>query len=285
LTAPNSLTRTTAITHPSSTPSIKRALNFSNTVNGFNGTITIYYLDSELNGIAENDLTLNVHTGVLWTHYNTGVTRDALNNFVTTTALGNVNLSELTLASVLAPLPLSWGPVNAIRYNKIADIEWVTYEESNVDLFEIERSIDGIQFTSTGLKTPAYNTTGDHHYRLTDQMAPAGKTFYRVKGMEKNGHAAYSQVAMINAVQSGRDSEVVIYPNPASAEVNVQLASSAQYIRSVQLYSAAGRLLQTAGNLNKTIGTVDITRLAHGMYWLQVELSNGTFIWHSFIKQ
>lgn len=285
MTAPNNLVRNTAITNPASNPSIKRAFKLSNTVNGFSGTVTIYYLDAELNGIAESSLTLNVHNGVSWAAYNAGVTRDATNNFVTTASLSNLNLNELTLASVLAPLPLSWGPLNATRYKKAAQIEWTTYEEQNTAFFEIERSTDGIQFAGTGLTTRAFNTAGDHHYQVTDQWAPAVKTFYRIKEIDIDGRTNYSQVVSVNAIESNNDIEVIIYPNPASGVVNVQLRSSERNLRNIKLYDAAGRLLQSGYNINNTAGKVAVSHLASGIYWLQIELSNGTFLNHSFIKQ
>src|SRR5687767_14157695 len=53
ITAPNTLVRNAAVANTSANPSINRVFKLSNTVNGFSGTITINYLDAELNGIAE----------------------------------------------------------------------------------------------------------------------------------------------------------------------------------------------------------------------------------------
>jgi hypothetical protein len=285
ITAPNTLVRNAAIANTSANPSIKRAFKLSNTVNGFSGTITINYLDAELNGIAEPHLTLNVHNGTAWAEYTAGVTRDAAGNFVTTAALANLNLNELTLASMLTPLPLLWGPVNAYRFNTAAQIEWTTYDEQNTAFFEIERSTDGTRYLSTGLTAQAFNTPGNHHYTVKDILAPAVKTFYRIKGIDRDGHTTYSQMVFVTAVESNSNNRVVVYPNPASDEVNIQLASSGLLIRSVRLYNADGRLLQVSNNINNTVGALAIDLLAHGLYWLQIQSSDGTLINHSFIKQ
>jgi hypothetical protein len=285
ITAPNTLVRNTAITNVSPNPSIKRAFKLSNTVNGFSGAITINYLDAELNGIAEPILTLNVHNGTVWTDHTAGVTRDATNNFVTTTGISNLNLNELTLASVLTPLPLSWGTVNASRINMAAQIEWTTYDEQNTGFFEIERSADGIQFNSTGLTVQAFNTPGNHHYQVKDLLAPAVKTFYRIREIDRNGHATYSHLVFVNAIESNLSNRMVVYPNPAYGEINIQLTSSGLFIRSVRLISAEGRLLQMSNNVNSPNSTIATGHLAHGLYWLQIESSDGTFINHSLIKQ
>jgi hypothetical protein len=283
--APNSLVRNAAITSPSASSSINRAFKLSNTITGFSGAVIIYYLDAELNGIAESNLTLNNHNGTSWSDYSTGVTRDATSNYVITSGLSNLNLSELTLASVLAPLPLLWGPVQAIRSKTTAKVKWNTYDENNTQFFEIERSIDGIQFTSTGLRTQAFNAPGNHHYEVKDGEAPAVKTFYRIKQVDHDGRSTLSPVVFINAIENNTGIEVVVYPNPARDEINVRLATAGLYIRAIRLYNAGGMLLQTTNNVNNTIGRINIGSRPAGPYWLQVESSDGFFINHSFIKQ
>ena len=100
ITGENAQTKNAAITHPSGNPYIKRVFHFLNTTSPFTGNISIYYLDGELNGLAENALTLNVHNGAVWNAYTTGVTRDGVNNVVNTTGLSNIMLNELTLAGL-----------------------------------------------------------------------------------------------------------------------------------------------------------------------------------------
>ena len=91
-------TRSASLTHSNPNPTILRTYNFSPSISPFSGTIGIYYRTSELNSLPQNSLTLNVHNGSSWTVYNSGVTRNAVNNYVTTSGLSNLTLSELTLS-------------------------------------------------------------------------------------------------------------------------------------------------------------------------------------------
>src|SRR5947209_9043476 len=112
-TGENAETRNATVTHLSSDPYIKRVYHLLNTSAPFTGDIAIYYLDNELNGIAENTLTLNVHNGTRWTAFTTGVTREGGSNVVTTTGLTNLSLNELTLARLSSPLPVEFTFFNA----------------------------------------------------------------------------------------------------------------------------------------------------------------------------
>jgi hypothetical protein len=99
ISGPNAATRTNAVTAPFSGSAINRTFQFSNTVTSFSGTIGIYYRDEELNNVPEKYLTLNIYDGNSWSAHNASVTRDAVNNIVTTTGFNGISMNELTLAA------------------------------------------------------------------------------------------------------------------------------------------------------------------------------------------
>jgi hypothetical protein len=107
ITGVNSEIRGTTVVHALSKPYIKRVYRFGATTPLFNGAISIYYRDAELNAISESVLTLNMHNGSSWNAYTSGITRNSASNFVTTTGLSSVALNELTLASNTAPLTMN----------------------------------------------------------------------------------------------------------------------------------------------------------------------------------
>src|SRR6187397_457092 len=88
------LSRSATIIHTQVNPYISRVYQFSNTSNAFSGSIQINYTDGELNGLAEIDLTLNIHNGTNWSAYPASSTRDAINNYVLTNGLSGITLNE-----------------------------------------------------------------------------------------------------------------------------------------------------------------------------------------------
>lgn len=74
----------TTVTHTTANPYISRVYRFTNNTNAFSGSVQINYTDgAELNGIPENQLTLNIHNGTSWNAH-PATTRNGTINFVLT---------------------------------------------------------------------------------------------------------------------------------------------------------------------------------------------------------
>jgi hypothetical protein len=281
LTGTGQLTRQTSLIHTSHNPHILRVYNFTNTTAPFSGTISVYYHDGELNGLDENALTLNVHNGTSWNAYNTSVTRDATGNVVTTTALSAVVVNELTLASESLPLPLRWLKVEAVRRGDLVHINWRTANETNCELYHVQRSTNGRDWQETGSAVAARNEAGPNDYQLTDMAVPASLVYYRIRQKDRDGRITYSIIVLVS---SDQQQAVLLYPNPVADELSIVAKGGLQLV-SAQVYNAAGMLVG-AENINHTIlHTLPVNRLAAGVYTVHIRLSDGTFITRSFIKQ
>jgi hypothetical protein len=112
ITGENRLTREATATPPPPTTYINRVYHLEQTLPSFSGDITIYYQDSELNGLNEDSLKLNLYNGTFWNAY-TVTTIDATNNFLTTAGLSGVHQTGYTCpcwgtpASTTTPCMLS----------------------------------------------------------------------------------------------------------------------------------------------------------------------------------
>ncbi len=95
----SSLIKTTTVLNSFTGPTISRFYRFTNFTLPFNGVIKMFYNDGELNGIAENNLQLKSYNGPTWLGL-TSASTDASANFVLSSSLSNVTLSELTLANL-----------------------------------------------------------------------------------------------------------------------------------------------------------------------------------------
>ena len=112
--------------------SIERYYDFVPTNNtGLDATLQFYYLDHELNGIPENDLSPFEHDGVEWTEY---LANDAnqTTNFVE--AIGIESFYFWTLAEMVAPLPIELlyfrGKLQG--NNEVYYSHWATISENKI---------------------------------------------------------------------------------------------------------------------------------------------------------
>jgi len=263
----NAETRDGVATHPTANSYIKRVFHLSNTMPAFSGDISFYYLDAELNGIPENMLTLNVHNGSVWNAYNQNVSRDGVNNFVTTTGLTNVNINELTLANANAVLPITFILFNSTCMGSGVKLTWTTAQEINSKNYNVEKSTDGINWQVIAAIAAAGNSNVESSYSFVDDTN-LGNTFYRIAENDLDGRQTLS-----STIVSSCDSKetFAIHPNPVQNVLFVSINVPTMVAVQLRLYDAKGAMvkqLQTnllQGNNELQLNT---TGLAKGLYVL-----------------
>jgi hypothetical protein len=107
----------------------------------------------------------------------------------------------------------------ATELNGVAILDWATGSETNNDLFEIERSEDGIVFQKIGEVNGAGTTTDRQDYAFTDFQPFWGTSYYRIKQIDFDGQYDYSKVASIR-IQKEAPS-INAYPNPIQSDINI----------------------------------------------------------------
>ena len=120
--------------------------------------------------------------------------------------------------SVVNPVELT--SFKGTKTNKAVLLNWNTVNEVNADYFNIERSINDIDFTNLGSIT-AYSTPGTHSYQFTDNMLPVcNKVYYRLRLVDVNGKFTYSNV--IQEIISTSEISLQAYPNPVIASLKLE---------------------------------------------------------------
>lgn len=117
-------------------------------------------------------------------------------------------------------------PVTLTMFRASADISsntllWNTFTEINNTGFEIERSADGVEFTSFSfVATKAINGTSNFplQYSYIDKSPFSNITYYRLKQIDKNGNIQYSSI--VEVINTNIIKNVVsVYPNPVENHV------------------------------------------------------------------
>lgn len=131
-------------------------------------------------------------------------------------------------------------PVNLVsfeanrRENRVVELSWETTEESNSDRFEIEKSPDGSSFLKIGAVTARQNSSGRAFYKFSDESAPDGITYYRLKMVDSDASYTYSRILSVK----GSSTDHFIYPNPSDgSSVMLRLKSAS----GIELLDLSGR--------------------------------------------
>ena len=192
-----SLGRSPVVSHPVTNTYIARVYQFSTSTNTFNGTIQINYLDGpELNGLAETDLQLNAHNGVIWQAF-ASTTNNTVSNYVLTTSLSGLQLNELTLAAISGPLPLQWRSFTAAKQQNNVLLQWSTFTELNSKNFIVQTSANGTTWNTIATVSASGNTSSIRHYNYLHTSPTTGYNYYRIMETDVDGKYNYSLVRRI----------------------------------------------------------------------------------------
>lgn len=280
INAPNALNKNTTLNNGAMDGIyLSRVYKWDHTLSAFNGTVGFYYADAELNGLSEPALVLQVHTGIKWRAFTTGLSRNTGSNLVNT-LVNNYALNELTLTDALTVLPLEWSTVRAFRRDGKAIVQWSAYGAEPGDHFIVERSSSGTDWLPVGEPVSAIIIPGHHTYSIADDQVPDAQTFYRIKLMYGNGNTGSMRMAMVPAIKDG---QVTVYPNPVKDRLTLQ--SSVAGISVIQVYDATGKLVHSAASGNVSFYSFGTSLLLPGYYRLRLTLTNGRTLWYPVIKQ
>jgi glycosidase len=153
-------------------------------------------------------------------------------------------------------------------------LKWTTTNEMNNQYFEIQRSNNGINFTTIGKVNAQNNTSAIKQYSFTDTKA-ANINYYRLKQVDKDGQAHYS-----SAIKISFDGNVhwQLYPNPANANTALYMLDDVAGLQ-ITLTDISGKTLYRNTINNTFTGQkiiLPISNLAKGMYLLKVQSSKGS---------
>jgi autotransporter-associated beta strand protein len=221
---------------------------------------------------------------------------DRFNNSMTALNLNGSNTYNFTIVNTAASyannrfaivfkqnavaLPIVKATTSRLTNGKVA-ISFNTEKESYVDSYVVEKSTDGINFTSVvANENPSDNNGGNVSYVATDGNAASKEVlYYRIFAKRYAGGNVYSNIAKVNA--DVVDSYVKIYPNPVTNKVALlEVANKPAGNYTVQIADAKGRIVQKASitivnNLERKKLMLNNTITA-GIYSLILAADDGT---------
>ncbi|MEO5996451.1 MAG: LamG-like jellyroll fold domain-containing protein [Chitinophagaceae bacterium] len=160
-------------------------------------------------------------------------------------------------------LPLKWQSYNGNVNGSRIVLNWRTENSVNNDHFEIEHSIDGINFSIIGTVAEA-----DYTFTYTDANPAKGNNFYRIRQVDKDGRYTFSSI--IKLVMKTKGSGLHLQTNPVPNEL-VLVNNDQVMIQRVQVADMSGRLLKEH-SIQSNIATIKIPMqyLKPGNYILKI---------------
>ena len=253
------------------------------TVGGSNSSITLQWnsLD-ELSGFSNANSYVSRNSGTAWLASPSGSASGSNPYTRTLTGVNTFNAFGVGSGGTL--------PVKLISFagsieNKISYLTWATSSEINNKGFEVERSLNGVDFENVGYVKGNGNSNAINNYVFNDNLSTINQLpiaigittiYYRLKQLDFDGNFEYSNTIVVKEIEGIEfENNIVISPNPFNNEL--QVTYSLQNANAVNLVfiDAVGRQV-----LNKTIQSVkgtnnvtinDLELLKAGVYFARIE--------------
>ena len=148
-------------------------------------------------------------------------------------------------------------------------VDWATVSEKNNDYFTVERSLDGVNFSSIGTIKGKGNSSNIVNYSFPDLGVTAPVVYYRLKQVDIDGAYTYSTVEVVYPQRPETISIKALSAN--SYEIGKTFAGEGKI--EIRVIDALGRIVYSF-NENSANGTfhktIDLNVLSTGIYFIQV---------------
>lgn len=269
-----------------SNQSIYRSYNIVPTNNtALNATLRFHYDESELNGIAENNLRLfRSATGNNNTWNYAGGTANASENYVELTGISN--FSYWTLADVNAPVPVELLSFTASVTSGKVNLSWSTATENQNRGWEVERKTND-NWIVIGFVEGMGTSTTTKVYGFVDSGTPGGLVSYRLKQIDFDGSTSYSKTVEVNSDYLPEEFRLSQnYPNPFNPVTTIKFEVPVASFTELSVYNLLGE--KVAGLVNEMLEPgiyerhFDGSNLSSGLYIYRLE-AEGTALTKSMM--
>jgi hypothetical protein len=233
-----------------------------------------HYLDGGTNGFAifyvETNLSA-VNGGVLSDWGNLFYTPGAVNG---APAPGNIGVpnADYSFGPVSGiTLPVKFSGFSAFKDNNNGILNWsVENQTATSSHFEVERSLDGRNFSKIGRKDVVLNAGGLGLYDFTDAGVfdnHNGNVYYRIKQIDRNGEFVYSPVRTLKP--DGKGFGLSMFPNPVEKETTLSFTMDVAKPVTIVLTDATGkRITEYPVQAQKGLNTkkINVSALTAGAY-------------------
>ena len=185
---------------------------------------------------------------------------------------------RLSITYTPVPLPVKLTAFNAtVEGNKKVNISWTTASEKNNSHFEVQRSANGVHYSTIGSVAGKNNFSNITDYTFYDNQPLIEISYYRLKQVDMDEKFDYSSIARVKI--SGVQNVYSVFPNPVQGnEFKIYSLRKVPENVDVKLYDLNGRLHLQKQFFNSNLMTIN-HHLQPGLYTI---LITGNTIKESF---
>jgi hypothetical protein len=173
---------------------------------------------------------------------------------------------DFAVSASFFTLPVELRSFTLRKEGNQSQLNWSTVTESNNSGFEIQRSRDGINWTTIAFVSGAGNSTIERSYTYRDASPQKGRNYYRLKQVDLDNKSKFSEVRSVTFASD----YTIVYPVPTADNVVIELRDSKLIGSRATLSDQHGKLVQQI-TITKMQQQVSLASLPAGIYLLRME--------------
>lgn len=233
------------------------------------GSYTLTSVDLSSSSAVTNSVEFRIyfHSGSSWIYMPAGssyASIDGTPNSYSTYAAVAVWGSMTTL-----PVQLSYFTASTPKPENV-QLEWSTQTEENTQVFNVERSENGVDWETIDQIRAAGNSQTTRTYLMIDENPLIGDSYYRLKIIDFDGDFDYSEIESVSRTETTQNQSLSVYPNPASDEVI--LTGQVSEIKQIKVMDLTGRDVTNQVQLTPITNEkvrIDLSSLNIGLFMIQ----------------
>lgn len=158
------------------------------------------------------------------------------------------------------PLPIELIDFKGYNDGTANNLSWDIGSAGKLNRFELQRSIDGTNYTS--IATIPYTTKTAYSY--SDRNPAKGLNLYRLQLIDETSETYYSSIVSINA-DVKTNWKIQYYPNPAKNQLQYSITGSVDQNAGIYIFDLVGKQLKQI-NVTSNFQTIDLSDLPAGTY-------------------
>ena len=214
----------------------------------------------------------NANSGNTWFRASANAAATGTNPY-SLTATGITSFSSFSIFSETTVLPVTFLNFSGELKGKQVQLKWTTGAEINNKGFNVERSLNGTDFTAIAFVTASNINTTVHNYQFIDEVK-GKRIYYRLQQVDNDGKATYSNVVVINNNSSIQLVQVV--PNPVKNTFDLIAGTSVTATTKVQIdiHTSTGVLVKSINGSFEVVRNAVKNSLVNqpsGMYFFTIQ--------------
>lgn len=159
-----------------------------------------------------------------------------------------------------------------------ARLSWSTKANNETSYFDVQRSLDGINYQTIGRVHAVYSENSEGNYGYTDDISnfKSAFVFYRLKVVSPADGENFSGIARLGLPT--RAGEMNLFPNPVKDQLQISFSSTKKEEASLVVYDFTGALVHSRSVIlqnGQNLLQYDARQWKQGAYILEIRTTTG----------